>query len=521
MHMKKVCCLYRVSTLGQVDKNDIPMQKTACHKFAEMQGWKITEEHSEKGVSGYKVSANDRDAIQDIKRSAMAGNFDILLVFMFDRLGRKEDETPFVVQWFVQQGIEVWSSEEGQQKFDTHVDKLMNYIRFWQASGESEKTSIRTRTRMGQIVQEGRFKGGMAPYGFRLERQGRINRRNHEVYEIVVDPYEASIVQTIFEWYADQGMGTHQIAMQLTRQGIPSKSGSWHPATVLNMLKNVSYIGILRSGESQSEPFDHLRIISDDLYERAQTLIKERSKKNSDRTMPMSNKSQSLLSGNVFCGHCGSRLSPTTSGGSYKRKDGSVKIKKRHCYVCYGKTRMRAECDGASTYTCQRVDGVVEAAVRNLFERLTESPADSILKAIYAKKQLDVKEELEKVSEELKTENDALAEIKAELIKAIRGKSALSKEDVSEALQSQKEIVDALAKRVEVLTTESKRGTESISTAKRQLEYIQSWAEMFDDADLEIKKMIVANLVDRVIVKQGYQIEVILSVELMDFLAAA
>ena len=44
--------------------------------------------------------------------------FDVLLVFMFDRLGRREDETPFVVQWFVQQGIEVWSTREGEQRFD-------------------------------------------------------------------------------------------------------------------------------------------------------------------------------------------------------------------------------------------------------------------------------------------------------------------------------------------------------------------------------------------------------------------
>ena len=63
--------------------------------------------------------------------------FDVLLVFMFDRLGRRDDETPFVVQWFVQQGIEVWSTKEGEQRFDNHVNKLLNYIRFWQASGES------------------------------------------------------------------------------------------------------------------------------------------------------------------------------------------------------------------------------------------------------------------------------------------------------------------------------------------------------------------------------------------------
>ena len=109
---KKVYCLYRVSTKGQVEKDDIPMQKQRCREFAAEKGWNIVREFAEKGVSGFKVSAKDRDAIQEIQRDAAQQKFDILLVFMFDRLGRKEDETPFVVEWFVQNGIEVWSAEE-------------------------------------------------------------------------------------------------------------------------------------------------------------------------------------------------------------------------------------------------------------------------------------------------------------------------------------------------------------------------------------------------------------------------
>ena len=175
---KKVYCLYRVSTKGQVEKDDIPMQKQVCHEFADSRGWEIVNELSEKGVSGFKVSAKDRDAIQEIQHDAAAGKFDILLVFMFDRLGRKEDETPFIVEWFVNNGVEVWSAMEGEQRFDNHVDKLMNYIRYWQASGESIKTSIRTKTRLGQIVQEGRFRGGTAPYGYQLVKRGRIGKKN-------------------------------------------------------------------------------------------------------------------------------------------------------------------------------------------------------------------------------------------------------------------------------------------------------------------------------------------------------
>ena len=111
------------------------MQRKACHEFAAKMGWTIVGEEQETGVSGYKISAQDRDKIQLIKKRAEQKKFDILLVFMFDRLGRKADETPFVVEWFVKQGIKVWSVNEGEQRFESHTDRLTNYIRFWQADG--------------------------------------------------------------------------------------------------------------------------------------------------------------------------------------------------------------------------------------------------------------------------------------------------------------------------------------------------------------------------------------------------
>jgi DNA invertase Pin-like site-specific DNA recombinase len=69
---KRVICLYRVYTLGQVEKDDIPMQKQACQEFCIRQGWEIVDSRSEKGVSGYKTSASKRDAIQDIREAALA-----------------------------------------------------------------------------------------------------------------------------------------------------------------------------------------------------------------------------------------------------------------------------------------------------------------------------------------------------------------------------------------------------------------------------------------------------------------
>ena len=46
--MKRVICLYRVSTVGQVDHDDIPMQKLACREYAASHpDWQIVDEISD------------------------------------------------------------------------------------------------------------------------------------------------------------------------------------------------------------------------------------------------------------------------------------------------------------------------------------------------------------------------------------------------------------------------------------------------------------------------------------------
>lgn len=195
--MKRVLCLYRVSTKGQVDpKDDLPMQRRECLEFIKrMPDWIYYDERLEKGVSGYKVSAAKRDVILEIKALAEEKRFDVLLVFMFDRLGRKEDETPFLVQWFIEHGIEVWSTREGQQRLDSRADKLINYIRFWQAGGESEKTSIRVKAAQTQMTADGIWRGGARPFGYKLIHKGRVGKKNRPLYDLEIDEVEGPIGQ--------------------------------------------------------------------------------------------------------------------------------------------------------------------------------------------------------------------------------------------------------------------------------------------------------------------------------------
>ena len=87
------------------------------------------------------------------------------------------------------------------QRFDNHVDKLLNYIRYWQASGESIKTSVRVKTWISQLTEEGYYTGGIVPYGYRLENRGRTNKRNKEVCDLAIDPDEAEVVKVIVQKY--------------------------------------------------------------------------------------------------------------------------------------------------------------------------------------------------------------------------------------------------------------------------------------------------------------------------------
>lgn len=189
---------YRVSTKGQVDHDDIPMQKIECRKFCVQHGWRVVAEKSEKGVSGSKVSAQKRDAIQYFKSIAENGEIDILLLYIFDRLGRIESETPFVLEWFVKHGVQVWSTREGEQRIENHTDKLLNYIRFWQAAGESEKIAERVSTRIRQLNSSGYYSGGTVPYGYRAVYKGRTNKKGLPVKDLEIEPAEATIVQELF-----------------------------------------------------------------------------------------------------------------------------------------------------------------------------------------------------------------------------------------------------------------------------------------------------------------------------------
>ena len=77
MDKKRVGCLYRVSTLKQVEEDDIPMQRVSCSNYiSQHKDWKLEKEYIELGVSGYKLSESKRDVLQDIKKDVLKKEID-------------------------------------------------------------------------------------------------------------------------------------------------------------------------------------------------------------------------------------------------------------------------------------------------------------------------------------------------------------------------------------------------------------------------------------------------------------
>ena len=520
----RVYCLYRVSTDKQVDHDDknqadIPMQRKACHRFCEEKGWTIIHEEQEDGVSSHKVRAENRDKVQIIKEHAKQGKFDILLVFMFDRIGRIADETPFVVEWFVKNGVRVWSTQEGEQRFDNHTDKLTNYIRFWQADGESEKTLIRTKTALGQLVEDGGFKGGSAPYGYDLVKSGRFNKKKHEVFDLAVNEAEAAVVRIIFDKYMYEGYGAQRIASHLNNQGYRARAGKkWHHASIRGIIYNLTYIGVLRSGDSHSPAQPHLQIIPPELFEAAQKIRTARANSaEQERTVPLNTRGSALLAGNVFCGHCGFRLSLTTSGKAYLCKDDPGRVVKRVRYICYGKTRKQTECDGQIGYTVNILDGIIDELVRQIFERMKAVPKSEVINVRYWEKMEEQKSLLASVRADYTKTAADLDTLKGEVIKAIHGKSAFSQSLLGSLIAEAEAKCAELQRNFEAAQAAYDEGQAVLASLNAQYDDIISWAEMYDTASFEAKKMIVNCLIRRVEVYRDYKLHIDFNIDFGQF----
>lgn len=448
---KRAVVLLRASSKQQTDREhdfDIPQQKSILLPFVERRGWELMKVFTEGGVSGFKVSAANRDAIQDIKKMADNNEFDILVIYMSDRLGRIADETPLIVSYLNQRGITVFSYTEGEISAKDHTNKLITYIRYWQAEGESRKTSMRVSDAIGRSVDAGEYRGGAAPFGYKMVNNGRNNYKGKPVLDIEIDEEQAAVVREIFELAREKNYGYRQIAQYLNDKGYKTKKGGlWSCGTVGQVLYHTLYKGFYELKEKKgcrtsarkvSPLMPELVIIPEEEWNATHEAMKKRS--NREKGTRNTTHGVMLLSGLLYCGYCQSKLTSFQSKSKYETIDGEKIRKFIAKYRCSSYVKPTADkCKGQATYSAKKIETVVVNAIKkylatlstqdltvSYLERIDEEIAR--LKSDFTKKQ---------IAQTRATKE--LSALKDEVIKSLVGESKFDSQMLQELL-SKKEI---------------------------------------------------------------------------------
>jgi len=516
---KKIACLYRVSTKKQVEENDIPMQKNACNAFiSTMPGWVLTYEYHEKGVSGYHKSAKQRDILQQARSDAENGLFDILLVFMFDRLGRREDETPFIVEWFITQGIEVWSVMEGQQRFDSRADKLINYIRFWQSGGESEKTSMRVKEKHKQMVENGQYRGGTPPYGYMLIESEITNQKGYKLKELAINKKESEVVKTIFKLVCENGYGGHRIAKYLNEREIKTKQGNfWTTDTVMSLLKNPIYKGYYVSGKRPSTrggskrvspenwiysnvQIPRLIIIAEQTWNNAKEIRESRNAKTNK--YPRQTKGPLFFVGMAKCAICDSNLVSRYAVKKWTRKKDNQEIEYlQPKYICSWR-RATTPCTGQRTFSQKKIDPTVMEEVYMYLASLQTMDLSSDINKMQDQIKKDTERDLQTINAKIAKTEKELKLLNNEIIKTLTNESSFTAVQLSSAITKKEEELEQSKQNKKRLIDELLCNKIETSTATRLHTMMPNWQQEFEGSEIEIKKMLLTKLIDTVFISR-------------------
>ena len=248
--MKKriTCYIYtRVSTSVQVDGYSLDAQRDKLRKYAEYEDMTIVGEYSDEGFSGKNIQG--RLEFQRMLSDIQEGKDDIsfVLVFKLSRFGRNAADVLNSLQLMQDFGVNLICVEDG---IDSSKDSGKLMISVLSAVAEIERENIRTQTMAGreQKAREGKWNGGFAPYGYKLENG-----------ELLIAEDEVDVVKLIYDRYIHTNDGINGVAKYLNDHGykkkirqngtIPGFSSNF----VKDVLDNPVYMGKIAYGRRRTE----------------------------------------------------------------------------------------------------------------------------------------------------------------------------------------------------------------------------------------------------------------------------
>ena len=268
------------------------------------------------------------------------------------------------------------------------------------------------------------------------------------------------------------------------------------------------YTGYLINGAVETE-CPQLRIIEPELFEQAQELRQARTCERGGTSLGTSSKA--LLTGLVYCGHCGNRLSLTSSGRTHTYADGHTVKEVRPRYSCFYKIRHPGDCDGQSGYGVSKLDSIVEEVVRQIFAQFREVSRKKLLESVKTNDATRIQKKVKKIQKDLEAKQKELDDLKAETILVIRGVSALDKELLGTLVAEAREALETLEKQLVQAQEEYEEATKTAKRSNYICNELFTWADVYDTANHDERRAILQQFIKEIRVRKDYEISITLN----------
>ena len=362
----------------QVDGYSLDAQKDKLKRYAEFQNMVIAGEYSDEGKSGKNIAGRPQfqQMLKDIE--AMKDKVEYVLVFKLSRFGRNAADVLSSLQRMQDYGVNLICVEDG---IDSSKDSGKLMISVLSAVAEIERENILVQTMEGrrQKAREGRWNGGFAPYGYKLENG-----------ELLIAEDEVEVIRIIFDKYVYTNMGATAIAAYLNDRGYKKKlrqnntSELFSAHFVKMVLDNPVYCGKLAYGRRKTEKIPgtrnqfhivkqdeypvydgiHEAIVSEEMWQLAQ---KKRSTTGVKSEKIYNLDHENILSGILRCPVCGAGMYGNVN--RKKKKDGTF-YKDYYYYACKHRTTVNGHrCGYKRQWKQELIDAAVAEAIRNLVNK--------------------------------------------------------------------------------------------------------------------------------------------------------
>lgn len=442
--------------------------------------------------SAYKIG---RPKFNDMMSRLDKGEADAILTYHLSRLARNSYDGGRII-YFMDDKI-IQEIRTCDSVFSNLSDeKFVMSIHFAMTKKSSDDTSQYVKRDIDSKLKKGEFPGAV-PLGYlNIDQKGTIAGRhysqekqrmlfdlNRELRREEIDPINGPIVRKIFE-EASKGVQTLKTLRELSYElGLRSKNGNKLPeATVYAILTNPYYYGVIRmSGKIYTENIQHEPLISKQMFDRVQQLLKQRGKGGGGPKRHFF-----PYTGLFKCGECGCAI--------------TAEIQKGHIY--YHCTHRKGPCSQRAWITTEDLEEQLMAVIRQLvipsafldfaFSKLKEShKAESQV-------QNTARGNLERRYGQLKAKLDALLELK------------LSPSNIKGALLSDEEYMDRKTTiRNEMLELEQQRESFKkqadtwLGDCENFIGFTQELCNRYGMATLEKKKELMFLLCSKGIITNG------------------